>query len=111
MAADLEYAQFMAAPQRPRPEPERVPLPVFVAQLLRAAREQGLVPGRAAYVNPSGTEFIVCGDESGPAAYRKAASLSGLIARTSLAHGGPYVGGRYVPFDEAPQDWAVAFRE
>jgi hypothetical protein len=111
MASDLEYAQFMPAPSRPRPEPERIPLPLFVARVLRAVREKGLVPGGAAYVSPTGTEFIVCGDDGGPANYRKVAEVAGHIARLSMEHGGPYVGGRYVPFDEAPQDWAVAFRE
>jgi hypothetical protein len=111
MASDLEALQFMAAPrQRPQPQSDRVPLHTFVANILREAKR--LVPGsRAAYVSPNGTEFIVCGDGGGTANYRKVAELSGQVARFVMNEGGPYISGRYVPFDEAPEDWVVAFRD
>lgn len=111
MAADLEFGQMTAAPsQRQEPEPERVPLSIFVANLLRIANDRERLPGRAAYVSPTGREFIVCGDDGGAENYRQVAELSQEVANITLKNGGPYVSGRYVPFDEAPEDWAVAFR-
>jgi hypothetical protein len=106
MAAELEALGFLVGPPQPR---QTISLTEYVAARLR--EEQESLPGSAAYVSPTGTEFIVCGEGGGVTKYRKVAEVSCAITDSLVRVGGPYISGRYVPFNEAPEGWYVAFHD